>query len=105
MSVLSCVQVEGCPLALERATTAALMCEHGYERVRGSSWCKVDMQKPPGWWDPEQVALSMRYGPRKSQGLDEFFKESEGAQYDSLAKKGPPHGAERESNVPESPTH
>ena len=65
MSVLNCVYIEGCPLALEHATTAALMCEHGWERVRGSSWCKVDMQKPPSWWDPECSGLTKKTAPAR----------------------------------------
>ena len=45
VSVLSCVQVEGYPRLLERAATAALMLQHGWERVRGGPGCRVEMQK------------------------------------------------------------
>ena len=31
---------------LENATTIALMCEHGWERVRGGSWISVEMNCP-----------------------------------------------------------
>lgn len=66
--VLSCVQVAGCPILLERATTAALMLQHGWERVRGGPWCRMD-QKPPGWWDPECSLLVKKYGPRMGECL------------------------------------
>ena len=32
---------------LETCTTIALMATHGYERVRGGSYCNIDMGKPP----------------------------------------------------------
>ena len=32
---------------LETLTTIALMCQHGWERVRGGSYCHVEMAKPP----------------------------------------------------------
>ena len=32
---------------LETLTTIALMCQHGWERVRGGSYCHVEMTKPP----------------------------------------------------------
>ena len=32
---------------LETVTTIALMCKHGWEKVRGGAYCQVDMQKPP----------------------------------------------------------
>ena len=32
---------------LETLTTVALMCRHGYERVRGGSYCCVEMSKAP----------------------------------------------------------
>jgi hypothetical protein len=36
----------GCTL-LETCTTVSLMCQYGWERVRGGSYCNVDMAKPP----------------------------------------------------------
>ncbi len=32
---------------LETCTTIALMCKHGWEKVRGGSYCNVEMCKPP----------------------------------------------------------
>ena len=32
---------------LETVTTVALMCKHGWEKVRGGSYCCVEMSKPP----------------------------------------------------------
>ena len=32
---------------LETLTTVALMCVHGYEKVRGGTYCHVEMPKPP----------------------------------------------------------
>ncbi len=32
---------------LETCVTVALMCKHGWERVRGGSYCNVEMTKPP----------------------------------------------------------
>lgn len=36
----------GTPL-LETAVTVSMMCQHGWERVRGGSFVSVDMAKPP----------------------------------------------------------
>ena len=36
----------GCTL-LETCTTVAMMCTYGWERVRGGSYCTVDMSKAP----------------------------------------------------------
>ncbi len=36
----------GCTL-LETLTTIAYMCKHGWEKVRGGSYCNVEMLKPP----------------------------------------------------------
>ena len=36
----------GCTL-LETLTTLALMCKYGWEKVRGGSYCTIEMLKPP----------------------------------------------------------
>ena len=36
----------GCTLP-ETCMTVAMMCRYGWERVRGGSYCTVDMTKPP----------------------------------------------------------
>ena len=43
-----CVQSvrPGCTM-LETCMTVALMCKYGWERVRGGSYCNVEMAKPP----------------------------------------------------------
>ena len=32
---------------LENLVTLQLMCQHGWQKVRGGNYCLVDMQKPP----------------------------------------------------------
>ena len=41
---------------LETLTTIALMATHGWEKVRGGSYCIVDMPKPPA-----SIAKAMHY--------------------------------------------
>ncbi len=36
----------GCT-TLETCTTVAMMCKHGWEKVRGGSFCNVEMAKAP----------------------------------------------------------
>ena len=32
---------------LEKITTIACMCQHGWQCVRGASWCQVELKQPP----------------------------------------------------------
>ena len=50
-------------LQLEKAIYVLYAVKYGWESVRGSSWCQVDQQKPPGWWDPSGLRLLARHGP------------------------------------------
>ena len=50
----------GCCL-LETLTTLALMAQHGWEKVRGGSYCNVEMTKPPA-----ALAKAMHYASYKS---------------------------------------
>ena len=45
LQVLACVPGDR---VLESAVTIALMCEHGWENVRGAAWCQVDLAACPG---------------------------------------------------------
>ena len=51
------------PLVLEKAVYVFYALKYGWENVRGSSWCQVEQQKPPGWWDPAGLRLLARHGP------------------------------------------
>ena len=51
--VLSCLPGDH---VLERATTIALMCQHGWERVRGGAWCQVQLAACPA-----PILKAMRY--------------------------------------------
>ena len=50
----------GCCL-LETITTLAMMCQFGWEKVRGGSYCNVEMTKPPA-----ALAKAMHYASYKS---------------------------------------
>ena len=44
---LSVISVQPGDTLLETCVTIALMCQHGWERVRGGSYCTIEMTKPP----------------------------------------------------------
>ncbi len=46
---------------LETCTTVAMMCRYGWERVRGGSYCTVEMSKPPAC-----IAKAQHYATFKS---------------------------------------
>lgn len=80
---LSCVEVDGDPLPLARAQTAALMLEHGWQAVRGGPWCKPDMTKPPSCWDPEWRNLEAKYGPKRQASCPSLPSTGESGPADS----------------------
>jgi len=47
---------------LETCVTVALMCRHGWEFVRGGTYCQVDMAKPPAC-----IAKAQHYASYKTQ--------------------------------------
>ncbi len=44
VQVLSCLPGDR---VLENVTTVALMCEHGWQRVRGGPWCQIELPACP----------------------------------------------------------
>ncbi len=71
VQVLSVVQGD---TTLEKAITVAMMCEHGFERVRGGPWCKMEMHEPPlciqkalEWRDKSR---DRKRAKRAQEGLD-----------------------------------
>ena len=44
LQVLACVAGD---TRLEDVVTISLMCQHGWERVRGGRWCQLDLEGPP----------------------------------------------------------
>ena len=47
---------------LETLTTVALMCKHGWENVRGGSYCQCEMAKPPACIAKAQHYASYKTG-------------------------------------------
>ena len=43
---LTVVSVQPGSTVLESCVTMALMCKHGWEKVRGGAWTAVDLKKP-----------------------------------------------------------
>ena len=44
IEVLSVLQGD---YVMEQATTIAMMCRHGWEKVRGGPWCSIELSCPP----------------------------------------------------------
>ena len=44
---VSIISVQPGDTLLETLVTVAMMCRHGYETVRGGSYCSMEMPKPP----------------------------------------------------------
>ena len=51
---------------LETLTTVALMAMHGWEKVRGGSYCHVDMAKPPAC-----IAKALHYAAYRNKDKDD----------------------------------
>jgi hypothetical protein len=55
--VLACVPGDK---VLENVTTTSLMCQHGWERVRGGPWCQLHLEGPPKPVQRAMKALKVR---------------------------------------------
>ena len=55
---------------LETLTTVALMCVHGYEKVRGGPYCHVEMPKPPACISKATHFASYRGKQENKAGAD-----------------------------------
>ena len=58
---LNVVSVRPGDTLLETCITVAMMCQHGWERVRGGSFCNVSLTKPPAC-----LAKAMHYATYKT---------------------------------------
>ena len=52
---------------LETCITISLMCKYGWERVRGGSYCNVEMQKAPAC-----ITKAMHYATYKTNNTQEI---------------------------------
>ena len=62
LQVLACVAGD---TRLEDVVTISLMCQHGWERVRGGRWCQLDLEGPP---DAVRRAMLPRERPEPCSG-------------------------------------
>ena len=57
---------------LEDVVTLSLMCQFGWERVRGGQWCQVVLEGPPGpvkrAMVPQKPRVEPRSGPAELEG-------------------------------------
>ena len=57
---MSIMSVQPGDTLLETLVTIAMMCRHGYEKVRGGSYCSIEMIKPPA-----SIQKAMHYASYK----------------------------------------
>ena len=64
---ISVVSVRPGDTLLETCTTIALMCRYGYEKVRGGSYCNVEMLKAPACITKAQHFASIKSDPEEKK--------------------------------------
>ena len=64
LQVLACVAGDT-RLDKKDVVTISLMCQHGWERVRGGRWCQLDLEGPP---DAVRRAMLPRERPEPCSG-------------------------------------